>query len=223
VTEVQPRPTPQKTRATSLRQEARFFWTQRNPRIMAAALVLALGARLVVGDWSLDDVWVAMALIAAQPFVEWVLHIMVLHYRPRTLLGRELDFLLARKHREHHADPTVVDLIFIPLPVLLRVIPLGALLSWLVLPTTAMALTAICVGLVLLLGYEWTHYLVHSAYRPKTRVYRAIWRAHRLHHYKNEQYWFGVTNPAADHLLGTFPDPADVPTSPTARNLHQAR
>jgi len=72
---------------------------------------------------------------------------------------------------------------------------------------------------VLGLGYEWTHYLVHSDYRPRSRAYRAVWRNHRLHHYKNEHYWFTVTTAAtADRVLGTYPDPAEVGTSPTVRD-----
>ena len=48
-----------------------------------------------------------------------------------------------------------------------------------------------------------------------------MWRNHRLHHYKNEHYWFTVTTAGtADRLFGTFPDPAGVPKSPTARALH---
>jgi sterol desaturase/sphingolipid hydroxylase (fatty acid hydroxylase superfamily) len=73
---------------------------------------------------------------------------------------------------------------------------------------------------VLGLGYEWSHYLIHSDYKPKTRVYRAIWRDHRLHHYNNEHYWFTVTSSGtADRVLRTCPDPATVPTPPTAKNL----
>ena len=72
-------------------------------------------------------------------------------------------------------------------------------------------------------GYEWTHYLIHSDHRPRTRAYRAVWRNHRLHHYKNEHYWFTVTTAGtADRLFGTYPDPETVPTSPTAKNLHGA-
>jgi len=52
-------------------------------------------------------------------------------------------------------------------------------------------------------------------------VYRAIWRNHRRHHFKNEHYWFTVTSSGtADRVLRTYPDPAVVDTSPTARNLH---
>ena len=67
--------------------------------------------------------------------------------------------------------------------------------------------------------YEWIHYLVHTNHRPRGRAYRYMWRAHRLHHYKNEKYWMGVTMHAADHVLGTFPQKSDVETSATAREL----
>ena len=69
------------------------------------------------------------------------------------------------------------------------------------------------------LAYEWTHYLIHSAYRPRSRLYRGIWRAHRLHHYRNERYWFGVTMHQADRILRTYPDKDAVPLSATARTL----
>jgi len=48
-----------------------------------------------------------------------------------------------------------------------------------------------------------------------------VWRNHRLHHYKNEHYWFTVTTAGtADRVLGTGPDPERVATSPTVRDLH---
>ena len=37
-----------------------------------------------------------------------------------------------------------------------------------------------------------------------------LWRNHRLHHCKNEHYWFGVTMLSGDRLLGTAPAVADV-------------
>ena len=71
------------------------------------------------------------------------------------------------------------------------------------------------------LAYEWTHYLVHTDYKPRGRLYKAVWRHHRLHHFKNEHYWMTVTTAhTADRLFGTDPDPATVATSRTAKNLH---
>jgi hypothetical protein len=54
---------------------------------------------------------------------------------------------------------------------------------------------------------------------PKTRWYRSIWRNHRLHHFKHEGYWMGITSRTGDRVLGTDPDPRSVPKSPTARTL----
>ena len=141
-----------------------------------------------------------------------------------TSAGVTVDTLLARKHREHHADPRDVPLVFIPWQTLIvghrrlpRPCPAGV-------PADRPGADASCsrwrsLGLL----YEWTHYLIHSDYKPRTRPYRAVWRNHRLHHYKNEHYWFTVTSTrTADRLFGTYPDPATVETSPTAKNLHGA-
>ena len=74
-----------------------------------------------------------------------------------------------------------------------------------------------------MLGYEWTHYLVHSDYRPRSRWYCALWRNHRLHHYKNEHYWFAVvTAGTADRVLGPYPEPSSVASSPTVKALYVA-
>ena len=205
--------------ATSLTDELRFFRSQTPPRIEAAAVVVAVAARVAVGSWEAGELVVVGALLGIQPFFEWVFHVYVLHYRPITILGRTIDFELARKHREHHADPTLTALVFVPVGSLLRALAIAAVLLLVVAPSTGAALTAITTAAALLLAYEWTHYLIHSAYRPQTRVFRAIWRAHRLHHYKNEQYWFGVTSPTADYVLRTYPAVGDVATSPTARDL----
>ncbi len=71
-------------------------------------------------------------------------------------------------------------------------------------------------------SYEWCHFLIHSPYVPRNRFYASARRSHRLHHYKNERYWFGVTSNLGDRVIGTNPAAGDVPRSPTARNLHEA-
>ena len=80
-------------------------------------------------------------------------------------------------------------------------------------------IAAMAAALTLLLAYEWTHYLIHTRYVPKSALYRFVWRAHRLHHFKNEHYWFGVTSTVGDHILRTAPEQARVPKSQTARTL----
>ena len=78
-----------------------------------------------------------------------------------------------------------------------------------------MTLSFVLTLAVVLLVYEWTHYVIHSDYTPRTRAYKAIWRNHRLHHYKNEHYWFSVTTSGtSDRLLGTLPRPGDGADQP---------
>ena len=98
--------------------------------------------------------------------------------------------------------------------------PIGALTVCARTGTLAYRRTQIGHGAYLILSvYEWCHFLIHTPYRPQGRYYRAIWRGHRLHHFKNEHYWFGVTSTVADHLLGTAPNQAEVARSGTARTL----
>jgi Fatty acid hydroxylase superfamily len=150
--------------------------------------------------------------------------VFILHWRPRRVGGVAVDSLLARKHREHHLDPRDVPLIFIPWQSLLWVVATAIAITLLAFPRPGMGLTYLAFLAVLGIGYEWTHYLIHSDYKPKTRVYRAIWRHHRLHHFKNEHYWFTVTSAGtADRVLRTSPAPATVATSATAKNLHGGR
>jgi sterol desaturase/sphingolipid hydroxylase (fatty acid hydroxylase superfamily) len=80
-------------------------------------------------------------------------------------------------------------------------------------------LSGVVAGFVILAAYEWCHFLIHTAYRPRGRYYRLIWRNHRLHHFKNENYWFGVTSNLGDVALRTNPKQATVPKSQTARTL----
>jgi sterol desaturase/sphingolipid hydroxylase (fatty acid hydroxylase superfamily) len=181
----------------------------------------ALTVRIIVGDWQLTDTLVPPAMLALFPFFEWVVHVFILHWRPKRFGRLTLDPLLAREHRAHHMDPRSVPLIFIPAKSLLWVLPLAVGIALLAFPRLGIGLTFLVFISALGLGYEWTHYLVHSDYKPKTRVYRAIWRNHRQHHFKNEHYWFTVTSSGtADRVLGTYPDLATVATSRTAKNLH---
>jgi hypothetical protein len=195
------------------------FLGHASPRILIAALALALCARIGLGRFGARDLLPLAALALLWPLQEWLIHVVVLHWRPRRVLGWTLDFSVPRKHRAHHANPADPELVFIPLRSYAYTLPGVALLWWLVTPDAALAATGIAGHLALALHYEWVHYLVHTRWRPRWGPYRALWRNHRLHHYKNEHYWFGVTRLGADRWLGTHPERDAVPTSPTCRTL----
>ena len=210
-------------RGMTLAEAAREFWRHPSPWLLGGGALAAAAARVAVGDWQSTDALVPVAVAAAFPFFEWMIHVFVLHWRPRRLGRLTLDPLLARNHREHHIAPRDVGLVFIPLQSVIGALASATLIALLAFPRTGMGLTFLVTILAFGLVYEWCHYLIHTDYKPKSAVYRIIWRDHRLHHFKNEHYWFGVTTPGtADRVLRTYPDPASVPTSPTAKNLHAA-
>jgi sterol desaturase/sphingolipid hydroxylase (fatty acid hydroxylase superfamily) len=198
------------------------FWRHPSPWMICGFLAGSVAARLAVGAGAWWELVVPATLVALFPVVEWCIHVAVLHWRPRSLGPVTLDSLLAREHRAHHADPRDLPLVFIPWQALTWLLPAYVVVAWLALPTWSSALTLLVSIYGIKLGYEWTHYLVHSDYRPRSRWYRSVWRNHRLHHYKNEHYWFTVTSAGtADRLFGTYPaDPSAVRTSPTVKKLH---
>lgn len=208
-------------RNVSLANAFREFIAHPSPWMIATFALGALVARLLVGSWSWLDAAIPVILLAVSPLVEWLIHVGILHWRPRRIGRLTIDSLLAREHRAHHRDPRDVPLIFIPWPVLVWLLPALTAIGVFAFRPVGHGLTFLLTVTSFLLAYEWTHYLIHTDYKPKTRLYRATWRNHRFHHYKNEHYWFTVTTTGtADRLLHTYPDPADVEKSPTAKDLH---
>lgn len=208
-------------RGLTLGAAAREFVRHPSPWLLGATLTAAATARFVVGDWQLTDAVVPVAMFAVFPFFEWIVHVCILHWRPRRIAGVTIDPLLARDHRRHHVDPRDIPLIFIPWRALIWILPSAVAVAVLAFPRPGLGLTFLVSLGVFGVVYEWCHYLIHTDYKPKTTVYRAIWWNHRQHHYRNEHYWFTVTSAGtADRVLGTYPGATTVPASPTAKNLH---
>jgi hypothetical protein len=203
----------------TLPDAARIFAGTFSAKVLAPALLIALVARLPLGGWRWWDLGVAAIILAAQPFTEWVIHVTVLHWKPRTLGGLTIDPLGARRHRQHHADPKILGLVLVPRQIMAVSVALNLPVFLAITRDWRLTLTGMATSYAVYLTYEWIHFLIHSSYRPQGRYYRYVYRAHRLHHYRNEKYWFGVTVHLADHVLGTFPGKDEVPISATAFTL----
>jgi len=193
------------------------FLRHGSPRVLLTCLATALAARAAVGGFSVRDVLPLVGIALYWPVQEWLIHVFILHAKPKRILGRTIDFRVPRKHRAHHREPWRLELLFIPMHSFAYSIPILLALWWLVTPTPALALTGIVAHFALALHYEWVHFLVHTRVQPRNAYYQRLWKNHRRHHFKNEHYWFGVTMLGGDRLLRTAPDLASVPTSPTAR------
>ena len=203
------------------REAWRVFSRKRAPRMIFTAVALAIAARLALGNFTWRDIVAVAAMLVIYPFGEWAIHVYLLHSK--------LDLVSTRSHMEHHADPHDLNLInFGPgeaLAIMLLAAPLVVAISAaLVAPLPGPLpvepfVTELATAYVLIAAYEWIHFLIHTAHRPRSRWYRRIWRNHRLHHFKNEHYWHGITNTISDTVLGTNPDQRTVERSPTARAI----
>ena len=206
------------------------FRTERSPQILAGGVAMALAARIALGGFNWRDAVAAALMVPVYVFGEWAIHVYLLHLPPFPWRGRRVELVTAAEHRAHHEDPHNLRMIVLgPLEAIALlglavplVVATGCGLVGLVAGAVplAVALTAVLTAYVLVFAYEWTHFLIHTAHKPRSRYYRSIWRTHRLHHFKNERYWHGITNTFSDRVLGTFPDQREVPRSRTARTLH---
>jgi hypothetical protein len=203
-------------------QAWRAFSRKTAPRMMAVAIALAIAARVAIGGWSWRDAAAVAAMLVIYPFGEWAIHVHLLHSK--------LDLPSTRSHRQHHEAPQRLDLInFGPVEALLILllaapagVAVGAAIAALIpgpLPFAPLV-TMLVTAYLLIAFYEWIHFLIHTSYVPRSRYYKRVWRNHRLHHFKNEHYWHGITNTISDTVLGTNPDQKMVPRSRTARSLH---
>ncbi len=202
-----------------LPEAIRVFYGYPTPWLLSLTFLGALALRASLAAPSVGDLAVVAGILLFWPLQEWLIHVFILHFKPFPFLGRTIDFLPAREHRAHHRDPLRIELVFIPLPVVILGIALHGVLWNLAMPSAALAFTGVAAYFALTLHYEWVHYLVHTRYRPKSRYYQRLWRNHRLHHFKNEHFWFGVTMLGGDRILRTAPSYAIVPSSPTCRTL----
>ena len=74
----------------TLADARREFWKHPSPRMIAATLIAAFAGRVAVDDWQFTDAIVPVVMIAAFPFFEWVIHVCILHWRPRTVVCSRL-------------------------------------------------------------------------------------------------------------------------------------
>jgi Fatty acid hydroxylase superfamily len=212
---------------TTLGAAFRDFMRRPSPWLILGAAALVAAARVAAGDFGWGDLVAVAGMLVVYPFGEWAIHVYLLHMKPFRVRGRKVDLISSRAHRAHHRTPNDLDqLLLYPwqvaglLAAVLLVAGVGALIASLLGVTIWPAvLSAVLTGYLLVFNYEWMHFLIHTAYRPRTAIYRAIHRNHRLHHFKNEHFWHGVTNNVSDRVLGTNPDQREIARSETARTL----
>lgn len=215
------------TEITNLREALGVYLSAGSPRVLLAGSAAATITRIYVGQFGWHDVAALAVVVAATGTVEWVIHKFLLHAPEESWRTRKLDS--STSHRRHHEDPADLRHVlllpayaagFLPAIGVFTAswsAPLVLATGWPFIPTF---LTGLAVSWWTLAHYEWVHLAVHTRHRFRNRFYARLARNHRLHHYRNENYWLGVTSNSGDRLLGTLPAfKSDVPLSETARSL----
>ena len=213
----------------SLAEARRDFFSRPSPYLIGGGILALAMLRIALGELGWRDAVAVAAMLIVYPFGEWAIHVYVLHMPSFRIAGRRIESPAARNHREHHMQPNNLGLLLlepkelagllllsVPLTVAVGGLLVGVLFG--AVPFGALVSAAVA-GYCMVFVYEWTHFLIHTGHRPRSRLFRSISRNHRLHHFKNEHYWHGITNTVSDKVLGTNPDHRSVPRSETARTL----
>jgi hypothetical protein len=211
--------TPSEDSPKTAREAVRVFWQHISPRILLVAAVAMLVWRLGEAPLGWRDLALGVAIWAIFPFAEWFIHKYMLHFRPRQVLGLTIDFYLPKTHRRHHAQPWNLYWVFIPRHIHVMVLAAMIAVSWVTEAHRADVLTCFTVILILGLHYEWVHYLGHITWRPRLAYYERRVLEHRYHHFRNENYWWGVSRGLGDVLLRTAPPAKDIGRSGTTTDL----
>lgn len=201
---------------------ARVFFRHPSPQLIFGAAFVFTTLRLFWGSWTWWDLAIAAWIVVFWPMQEWLIHVVILHWKPFRLFGKKIDLYVAHMHRKHHREPWLLEHVYVPTPTvvggLLTAVP-AFIIGWYFLFPMAQGLTALAVFFVLGSMYEWTHFIIHTGYKPKSAFYKRLWRHHRLHHFKNENYWWGVSRIGGDWLMRTSPDPAAVEKSTSVKEI----
>jgi hypothetical protein len=196
----------------SKREALAFFARQASPQILAVLSIAFLAARIGLGEWRVIDALIAVVMPASWHIQERLIHEYLLHGRARGYLSRPLLKRISEHHRHHHLDPWRTATLFITTSAHWFNVPILFALLFAITRDIRPTLTGSFAYLSTLLCYEWIHLLIHTSYVPRTNWYKRRWWNHRLHHFRDSRYWFGITSPLWDRVLGSRPDPASIPT-----------
>ncbi len=135
--------------------------------------------------------------------VEYAIHRWVFHFKPTNVQQEKIKYNI---HGVHHEYPRDKDRLVMP-PVLSLVL---ATVFYMVF-RTVLGPKVLLFFPGFLFGYSaylLIHYAVHR-FRPPAGFLKVLWTHHALHHYREEDTAFGVSNPLWDYVFGTMPQKAD--------------
>lgn len=187
--------------------------------LVMAGIFLVVVAFLMTMELSLSTFLFFAIGIVAYMFSEYLTHRFLFHIKsPKNSF---LLKMIKRLHYDHHKKPNDLKLLFLPIWYSAPSLSILCLLFYFVSGSISATLAFATGILFMFFVYEWKHYVSHRPLNPKTRFGKWLKKTHILHHYKNENYWYGVSTPFVDALFGTLKNEKDVETSQTAKDLEK--
>ena len=132
--------------------------------------------------------------------LEYWMHRLLFHFRPRGRRQEKIVFLIHGVHHEHPNDPNrlvMPPLMSIPLAVVFWLIFRAVLGPELFLP----AFSGLLVGYLI---YDMGHYHWHH-HKPRLKVGKYLRKHHMQHHFDSEKTAYGVSSPIWDYAFRTQP------------------
>jgi sterol desaturase/sphingolipid hydroxylase (fatty acid hydroxylase superfamily) len=137
-------------------------------------------------------------------WVEYQVHRHVFHLSTYTTWRKNFQYVV---HGVHHHYPKDKDRLAMPPLLSITIATVLLIILKLVLGDYVFAfLPGFLVGYA---SYLLIHYMVH-AYAPPKNVFKALWKNHSVHHYKDCDLLFGVSSPLWDYIYGTIPKPKNA-------------
>lgn len=196
----------------------RDFFLHFDILVMFAIFAIATTTVLVKGMTWLYMLYFMIGFVSYM-FTEYITHRYFFHLK--TPNNPFLLKLLKRLHYDHHKHPNDLHLLFLPLWYSIPNLLIAAGIFYLIVQSVIGTVSFIIGTVLMLLIYEWKHYVAHRPIKPKTKLGNWVKKTHILHHYKNENYWYGVSTPFVDVLFGTLKNEKEVETSQTAKDLEK--
>lgn len=179
--------------------------TKGHPAIIWGMYIPILAYMIYRSHTFLGFAWGKIMLLFFVAFFSWTLfeyfaHRYVFHLKVENPLLQRIAYIM---HGNHHHYPRDKQRLFMPpIPsIILASLIFGFFYlimreyAWAVFPGFMFGY----------LSYASMHYAIH-AFAPPFKFMKPLWRNHHLHHYKNEDLGFGVSNTFWDRVFGTMFD-----------------
>ena len=183
-------------------------------------IAISLCAYLIKSGALVKYFYTFIALILA-PIFEWIVHKYFLHINFK-FKNKYLKNFFYKVHEGHHEYPSDKELVFAPFIIGISVPLIFLGIGFGITKNIELSLTLAFYSLCYYCYYEWIHLAHHTeSYIPITKRGKILKKHHTYHHFKNENYWWGVTTILGDIILKTNPKQNKIKRSGNTKNIFQ--